>query len=134
MSDIHQEYDSAVALVVSEYQDLQKLNPKHELLGLLENVDNQGFTMTKEFKKRYDTKDSWRGFHREIHAFSNCYVEFKRVVTEELWKILSQEKGEGTKAEKLEKKLEEKGLIGMVRTHITHNQISLERVLDLIHS
>jgi len=128
MASYCDEYDSAVALVISEYQDLQKLNPNHELLNLLKNVNSEGFTKTEKFRKRYDQE----GINREIQTLSKCYLEFKGAVTTELFKILRQEKK--TTEGELEKRLEEKGLIGMVRTHITHNQIPLERVLALLSS
>ena len=137
MASIFDDYHSAVALVISEYQDLQRLNPKHELLGLLKNVDSKSFIKTREFVERYAPKDSREGLGREIQTLGKGYLEFKKAVTTELFEILRQEKrniGKENKktGKKLEKRLEEQGLIGMIRTHITHNQIPLERVLNLI--
>ena len=114
MSDSCDEYESAIRLVFKEYQNLQKINPSHELLSLLKDVRDEGFTITREFSKRYDKEN---GF------YSGYYHSLNRAVTKELNDIISNEKKNFEK--ELWEKMEEKGLVGMVRTHITHNEVSL---------
>lgn len=117
MSDIYQEHDSSVSLVISEYKDLKKLIPNHYLLRLVKNVNDQGFTPTDEFFKKYNTDK--KGVHGNIDLWSNYYNDLKIIVTSELNNIINKEKKNFEKI--LWDKIKEKGLIGMVRTHITHN-------------
>jgi hypothetical protein len=122
MADYFDEYNSAVSLVVGEYQALKRLDKKHKLLRLVKGVSSDGFAETKKFAKRYKRKGS-----HPIIVCGNYYNDLYQVVSEKLRIVLREFRDDckGLRGDelqgKLEELLEERGLLGMVRTHLTHN-------------
>jgi hypothetical protein len=129
MSDCIDDYSATVKLIIYEYADLKKINSKHELLGLLKKVNSEGFTMTKEFARKYahygkthktpvgKASAVLRAYYHDINTEATegligLLLEQKEKTEEELWKIM-----------------EERGLTGTVKTHLTHNTISLKDFL-----
>ena len=129
MSDCIDDYSAVIGLIIQEYQSLRKINSSHKLLKLLENVDDNGFARTKGFVRKY-------AHHGKTHktpvgkasaTLRAYYHDINTEVTEGLIKLLLEQK---EKAEKeLWKEMEKKGLMGTVRTHLTHNTISLKDFL-----
>jgi hypothetical protein len=123
MSDIKNEYESAIKLVVEKYKDLEKLNPQHKLLKLIKDVGDNGFTGTKKFLKRYDEKREKDRLHHYIDVHMNYYLNLDAAVIGELEKIIRKEKKKLLKSrekkkydEVLRKIMEEKGLVKAVKT------------------
>jgi hypothetical protein len=124
MADIYEEYESCNKLLIKEYKILKKLNPKSYLLTLLKN-DDEGFEVTEEFLKRYKYGNSGENnvIIKELDAFRKYYSELNREVTQKLIEKIAKEKKRFN--EELEDILTKEGLIGAVRTHITHNEVPL---------
>jgi len=122
MSDCVDDYYAVIGLIFDEYFQLKKLNPNCRLLGLLKNVNSQGFTKTEEFDNKYS---HYGKSHKTETGKANAYFgayfsDLNNEVTEELKKLLSKEKGKSE--EELWKEMEKRKLDGLVRTHLTHNR------------
>ena len=136
------DYNASIDMLVEEYKALKGLNPSHELLGLVELTSHGGFTMSPEFLRRYPPNPKFRkgGTTQAIHQMMAYHQTLEEEVTRRLREIIGEEKRKyGSDAELLGKPPEERekinsgleevfndrGLIGLVRTHITHNEIDL---------
>jgi hypothetical protein len=126
MADCMDDYEAVVRLIIDEYHSLQKLNLSHDLLGYLKDVDMGGFTRTDDFGKKYGhLGDGHKTAVGKANAMlASYYIDLEDGVTIELKKLLKKEKGKSE--EELWKSMEEKGLVGLVRTHLTHNRVPLE--------
>lgn len=89
-------YDEIANSVIHSYKDLKKLNPRHELLGLIELKGN-GFVIVKdeEFNRRYLTEIERRDLRGEkdarlaeiysrMVALSKFKKDLERVIEEEI--------------------------------------------------
>ena len=134
MSDIYDEYHSAVESLSEEYGVLRILNPDHPLLPLLKDVSFGEFTITPAFDKRYrNKKPTGEGMYEEVCVIGRAFNEFRKVVTSELQERLRRLKkdlGDSLSEEKLWEKLKEEGLAGATRICITHNERPLLACID----
>jgi len=123
------DYFATIDLIIGDYRTLRKINPTHKLLSLLEDLDDMGFTRTVVFKRKYSKYE--KGHKTPVGKASATlrayYQEIDREVTGGLINLL-REQGEKTE-EEIWKCLEEKGLAGATRVHLTHNEISLKNFL-----
>lgn len=130
MSDCIDDYCATIEMIIDEYRNLRKINRHHEILGLLKRVNDEGFTVTKEFRRKYGR---WARGHKtpvgKMNGMMGAYwSDIRQEVTKGLTELLSREK-EKTE-EELWKMLEGKGLDGAVRVHITHNEHPLKYFLQ----
>ncbi len=125
MSDCMDDYCATIEMIIEEYRDLRKINENHEILRLLKEVNDEGFTRTREFDRKYK---SWAKGHKtpvgKMNGMLGAYwVDIREEVTKGLTELLNKERGKTE--EELWKMLKEKGLEGAVRIHLTHNKIPL---------
>jgi len=125
MSDCYEDREATIRMIIGEYQTLQKLNPKNKLLKLVEKVDSTGFDTTKSFFRKYSElkKGHKSGNGKFVSMAIGYYFDLNKEIIERLLRLLSEEKGKTE--EDLWKIMEEKGLVGIVRTHLTHNEMPL---------
>jgi hypothetical protein len=126
MSDCIDDYLATIEMIAGRYKDLMKIDEKNKILGLLKEVDDRGFTRTKEFDRKYK---KWAMGHKtpvgKMNGMLGAYLyDISQEVTKGLMKILREEKDRTE--EELWKILEEKGLDGSVRVNLTHNEHPLK--------
>ncbi|OGJ11855.1 hypothetical protein A3K62_02475 [Candidatus Pacearchaeota archaeon RBG_16_35_8] len=126
MSDCIDDYCATGEMIIEEYRDLRKINRHHQILDLLKRVNSDGFTITKEFRRKYGR---WAKGHKtpvgKMNGMLGAYwTDIRQEVTKGLMGLLDKER-EKTE-EELWKMLEEKELDGAVRVHITHNEHPLK--------
>jgi hypothetical protein len=125
MSDCVDDYYATIGMIIQNYRDLKKVNKTHELLSLLEDLDDSGFTRTAAFKKKYSSQEKGHKTHlgRVSAALRRYHCDIEKALKEGLIELL-KEHGEKTE-EEIWKYLEEKELVATARVHLTHNIISL---------
>ena len=126
MSDCIDDYCATVEMIIDEYRYLRKINRHHPILGLLKRVDDEGFTRTKEFDRKYRR---WAKNHKtpvgKMNGMLGAYwSDIRQEVTKGLTELLRKEKDKSE--EELWKMLKEKELDGAVRIHITLNEHPLK--------
>jgi len=89
------EYEVAVCSVVREYRNLERLNPQHELLTLIKDIEVNRFSLTKKFSKRFDKRDGTRGLEHRINLLKkyqesliNATIKESEILRKEEEKIL----------------------------------------------
>ena len=98
MSSRYEEYESGIQLVVKEYWALQKLNPQHELLKLIEVKGGSHLTSGEEFTEKYPC--DMDNILSRCGALCRYEADLREAVKKEL-----------------ERKLEQEGLLEIVRTY-----------------
>ena len=87
MSDIYEEHDACVRLLIDSYSDLKKLDPRHELLSFVE-VDGEEFTTKTAFNRRYLKKVKNGGhlgiMNSMVQAMCDYETQLRGAVTNEL--------------------------------------------------
>ena len=58
MLGVSEEYLQLIGLVIDEYRNLQRANPEHPLLELIELRSTRGFVKTDAFFERYHIDDA----------------------------------------------------------------------------
>ncbi|MBI2449104.1 hypothetical protein HYV49_02295 [Candidatus Pacearchaeota archaeon] len=101
LSDRHHEI---VDLLKEEYKDLQRLNPKHELLSLIE-ITEYGFEVVKreEFERRFMVLPADNPTNN-LYYRTFAVIKYKRAIRKAV-------------REELESKLEQQELLEMVRRY-----------------
>ena len=79
----YSEYEVVVRSVVQQYRKLQELNPSHELLILVQEVEDYRFSLTKKFSKRFDKRDGTRGLEHRINILKNYQENLRNAIIQE---------------------------------------------------
>jgi len=81
---MQEEMAAAVDLVAKAYEDLQRVNPKHELLRFVAKITEDRVKMTndeklaEEFERRFPAVNPNSGFRHPIY----CYTRYEQALRE----------------------------------------------------
>jgi hypothetical protein len=95
MSSLAEEDEAGIALVVRAHRALQKLNPNHELLGLIQVNHEHSFSATEEFNKKYREAPKSNGYPRAdsygriVFAPPNATGRYEQDLTDAIRKELN---------------------------------------------